>query len=563
MITTSKISSGFDIELQLGGGWFFTALNLMNDNGLLLPGTPITITNVQITFDPGWDLQIDVAEFPFPVLAKAEISDDGSELTLTTNIPQIPAQTIPFGALKNLAQPPVLKKIAGDIDTEHVLAILANMNIHAEPQSDDKLPDGEILERGNADDAQSFLPLGKHIGFGIGKDSLKGFGNNIWHTNLRAEDGSHPLPDADNKKGDWSKVTMKPVDGKIKLILEGDIPIDSPLIDVVPDPHVTITILLTPSIKDGKLTFSIDTDTDVDSGLLGDLFAGITGGIAGAIIGFIVGLITGGILLGVLIGAGIGVVVGVIAIEVAEVVVEGIVQNEIKAKIGDKDVAEVHCCEQGIVQIAKPEPGDAFNLSILDSIPSSIAIFTENPDSEFLYKRSLLVTSIYDDLTVNSSGFAAAGLSGTDEKFQPEIVSIIDAEYNSNALLSLTYQRRDGQQQILPLDEVFQRAGEAELKAPFKVFLQPDDSTLRIPEGKVACVCLTPSAIQEEKTIVKEIQFANGLKLKVPDAIALQDAAAIVVTGYQLIHPKDYNAYYRAKADFFIENNFESLPKYE
>ncbi|MBK6507632.1 MAG: hypothetical protein IPG02_18790 [Ignavibacteria bacterium] len=62
---------------------------------------------------------------------------------------------------------------------------------------------------------------------------------------------------------------------------------------------------------------------------------------------------------------------------------------------------------------------------------------------------------------------------------------------------------------------------------------------------------------------MEEIQFENGVRLLVPDAIALQDAAAIVVTGYQLIHPKDYNAYYRAKADFFKDNNFESLDKYD
>ena len=62
---------------------------------------------------------------------------------------------------------------------------------------------------------------------------------------------------------------------------------------------------------------------------------------------------------------------------------------------------------------------------------------------------------------------------------------------------------------------------------------------------------------------MREIEFENGLRIKVPDAVALQDAAVIVVTGYQLIHPRNYNAYYRAKADSFKDNNFESLPKFE
>jgi hypothetical protein len=63
-------------------------------------------------------------------------------------------------------------------------------------------------------------------------------------------------------------------------------------------------------------------------------------------------------------------------------------------------------------------------------------------------------------------------------------------------------------------------------------------------------------------TVVQEIEFPGGLRLKVPDAVALQDAAALIVTGYQLIHPRDYDPYYRAKADFYKDNNFESLPKY-
>jgi hypothetical protein len=40
------------------------------------------------------------------------------------------------------------------------------------------------------------------------------------------------------------KVTGRAEDGKIKIVLEGNIPVDSPLIDIVPDPHVTITLTL-------------------------------------------------------------------------------------------------------------------------------------------------------------------------------------------------------------------------------------------------------------------------------------------------------------------------------
>lgn len=562
MISTSRITSDFDIELQLGSGWFFTALNLMNDNGLLAPpGVTAVIDDVMITFEPGWDLEITLAGFPFPVFARADISDDGSEMIFNTNFPEIGEVKLPFGALSGLAHPPVLKKLAGDDDHEDVICILANLEIHAEPQSDEKLPDGEFTERGNADEAQSFLPAGKDIVFGMNEKTFKRFANNIWHTNLRADDGTHPLPDAENKKGEWSKVTMKPEKNRIRIKLEGDIPVDSPIIDLVPDPHVTITLLLTPSLSDGKLTFQIETETDVDTGLLGDLFGGLAGAAAGAIIGLVIGLITGGILAGILIGAGIGFAVGVIAIEIGEAIVEGIVQNEIKARIDGEDLPEVHCCESGIVNLAKVE-SEGFNLSVLDSIPTSIPVFTDNPDDELLYKRSLLVTSVYDEMKLNTTGFAVAGMSGTSEIFIPETVSVTGVRYEADRLRSITYMRSDGETQELPVQEVFDRSMEGELKAPFKVMLKPEDSMLRVPGGKLACVCMKPLKIHRLETVVEEILFENDVRIRVPDAIALQDAGAIVVTGYQLIHPKDYDSYYRAKADLIKDNNFESLEEY-
>lgn len=557
MIITSRISSGFDIELQLGGGWFFNALNLMNDNGLLTPpGISVVITDVKITFEPDWDLEISVLGLTDPVLAKAEISDDGSELTLTTNMPAIPDTTIPFGALKNLADFPVLVKAFGDADHEPVIAILANLNIIANPQSEEpdiNDPDARTL---NPDNVQSFLPLGKEIAFGMGKDTYSRFANNLWHTQLRAEDGTHPLPDAENKKGDWHSVSMKGSGGKIIIKLKGEVPID-----LWPDADVTITITITPKISNGILSFDIDSDSDVDTGILGDIFAGLTGGAAGALIGLIVGALTGGILFAVLLGAGIGFVVGIIAIEIVEVVVEGEVQKVIKAKINGEDAGEIHCNKNGIVQLAMPS-GEGFNLSILDSVPSSIPINTEFPENEILYKRSLLVTSEYDEFAANSNGFGVCGLSGTAEKFSPEIVSIEEAKYTGDVLTSLIYKKGNGQRQELTVEEIFQRTLEGEIKPGFKLFEIPENADLRIPQGKLACVCLKPVAISEDETVVREIEFENGLKLKVPDAIALQDAAAIIVVGYQLIHPRDYNSYYRARADFFLDNNFESLPKY-
>ena len=60
MIDTSRITSGFDVEFQLGSGWFLTAMRGLHDRGLLIPpgtipfiseDTVITIDFVDIIFD--------------------------------------------------------------------------------------------------------------------------------------------------------------------------------------------------------------------------------------------------------------------------------------------------------------------------------------------------------------------------------------------------------------------------------------------------------------------------------------------------------------------------------
>jgi hypothetical protein len=112
-----------------------------------------------------------------------------------------------------------------------------------------------------------------------------------------------------------------------------------------------------------------------------------------------------------------------------------------------------------------------------------------------LYKQSLLVWPIYDGLKVDGDGFGVAGTSGTEERFQPEIVSIVEAKYEVDTLAALTYQRTNRQRQELSIDEVLARVGAAELQAP----IQNSRPTQRrhpsgISEGKLSCVCPIPTA---------------------------------------------------------------------
>ena len=107
MILTSRIASGFDVELQLGGGWFLTALRLWNEHGLLAPaGNAVTITEVQIGFEPGWDLQIGILGQPEPVLGRVELDPAGTHLVVTTSMPGAPARSIPLDVLHDVSERP-------------------------------------------------------------------------------------------------------------------------------------------------------------------------------------------------------------------------------------------------------------------------------------------------------------------------------------------------------------------------------------------------------------------------------------------------------------------------
>jgi hypothetical protein len=83
-----------------------------------------------------------------------------------------------------------------------------------------------------------------------------------------------------------------------------------------------------------------------------------------------------------------------------------------------------------------------------------------------------------------------------------------------------------------------------------------------LPNGRLAIVCLEPTRIRRKDTIIQEFEFGDGARLRVPEAVALQDAGAIVLRGYQLIHPRNYRPYFRTPADSRTANNLESLPTF-
>ena len=154
---------------------------------------------------------------------------------------------------------------------------------------------------------------------------------------------------------------MEAQNGRIRIRLDGEVPIDW-----WPDADVVITIDLTPTVDNGVLTFELSVDSDVDTGILGDIFASLGGGL--------IGLLIGGFS-----GAGIGIVLGVIVIEVGEAIVEGVVNRKVTATFDNAEVSTVGC-SQGVIMSAVADAEAGLALSLLDSVPRSVPIHHDNPD---------------------------------------------------------------------------------------------------------------------------------------------------------------------------------------
>jgi hypothetical protein len=551
MIDTSLIGTGFDVEVQLGGPWFATALGGLIDSGSVQlppqvpPGTPITVLAARVLgSDPDHDLEIDlvVGGIPITALADLALSPDGTTLNVTTD--QDISVTVPFDVLHEIDGPPTLTKVGGGADTDAAMVLLANLDIKAADQAAD--PDDPV-NRGDASLVTSFLPVGKHLAIGVGRDTFPRLANDVWHDQLTEDDGSHPLPDAENEIGHWQSTSMECQNGRIRLRLDGEVPIDW-----WPDADVDITIDLKPRIEDGVLVFEFEVDSDVDTGVLGDIFAFLGGGLVGLIIGFLLG--------GALIGAGIVAVLAVVVLEVGEAIVEGEVNRQVRAKL-DEEVVSALGCSNGVIVNAVSEEGGGLALGVLDSIPLAIPIARDNPDP--LHDRYVLARTIYEEVVVNTNGFAAAGLSTITERFQPLAVTMVDRARDPDEdgdLATLTYQIAQSQE-TLPLDEVLERVGEGELlQNPIRLQRLTGDITTTLLDGTLASVCLRPQAIRRAKTVITDVRFTTGLELRVSEAVTLQDAGVIHLEGLQLIRPSNGNPYFRSPPNDSTADNFESLP---
>jgi hypothetical protein len=111
-----------------------------------------------------------------------------------------------FEVFDDLAELPTLTKVPGEDGFAPGIVLLAILDLQASPQDEEPLPDGEFVPRGDASLAVSFLPLDRDLVVGVGRATFPRFANDVWHSQLRAEDGSHPFPNEDDPQGTWNEV---------------------------------------------------------------------------------------------------------------------------------------------------------------------------------------------------------------------------------------------------------------------------------------------------------------------------------------------------------------------
>lgn len=569
MIDTSRITSEFDIELHLGRGWFFAALKELADNDIIPlppdvpPNTQISILDVQLVFDQsGTDLHItaDVSGLILPVSVTFSIT--GSQASGWEIDIQDP--NTGFGFQVPLGVGNIVKadcaKLPPTSDTDGAIAILLNIDLRASPQSIDPLGSGVHLERGHVEFAQSILPAGQDLALGIGSSTWPRFANDVWHgfrVVSASGEVSHPFPDSEKKKGNWKAVSIKPASGKIKADLVAKAKVDTPIVDIVPDPTVKVQVTITPRIDAGDVLFDVSSDIDVDSGILGDVIAFM----GGDLIGWVATKLFGAP--GSILGNGV-----VFTIEVVEYIVGEVIEHLVKQD--PQEINSYIVCERTppIVVLAQDQQVEQRGLSLpIDQATlRSIAIATTLDDP--LADRTHIVTVAFDELVTNASGLGVSGRASAVQRLQAIPTTIVDTVRNSqNELVELVYEGRNGQRANLSVDEAMQRGANSELGWPFRLTKASDvppvnTLDLRDPQTTLANVCLKPAAIRRVQKVVTDIRFDTGLELRVEESIALQKSGVLYLVGFNLIEPSNAAPHYRAAPNLVTTDNFENLPEF-
>ncbi|MEI2612207.1 MAG: DUF3892 domain-containing protein [Candidatus Promineifilaceae bacterium] len=182
--------------------------------------------------------------------------------------------------------------------------------------------------------------------------------------------------------------------------------------------------------------------------------------------------------------------------------------------------------------------------ALLSSLPTHLKLFDDARDP--LFVREYFIVNQFDGVQIDSQGMSFVGeaVIATQNRTLP--VTLVGRERGNgdgswHGLRSLTYRLDSGQDITLALPELLTRIARKELRSHLR---------------------LHPTHIRRKKGVVKEMLFDTGVDFLVSEMANLQMNAIAGVFGYQFIRPRKGNPYFRAEADESATNNLESLPSF-
>ncbi|MCL4867967.1 MAG: hypothetical protein KJ063_03275 [Anaerolineae bacterium] len=194
---------------------------------------------------------------------------------------------------------------------------------------------------------------------------------------------------------------------------------------------------------------------------------------------------------------------------------------------------------------AESEGKKANVAAMFSTIPRSLHLFDDTRDP--LFVGEYYVVNQFSEAQIDEAGMSFVGQAAIATANRPLPVQLVGRQRGSgegswNGLRSLTYRlNNSGQEITLTIPEVMTRVARQQLQSHLRLNL---------------------THIRRRKTVVKEMLFDTGVDFLVSEMANLQINTIAGVHGYQFIRPRNANPYFRARADKDHENNLELLPKF-
>lgn len=182
--------------------------------------------------------------------------------------------------------------------------------------------------------------------------------------------------------------------------------------------------------------------------------------------------------------------------------------------------------------------------ALLSALPTSLRLFDDARDP--LFVREYSVVNQFDGVQIDSNGMSFVGEAAIATQNVPVFADLIarergDGPESWHGLTTLTYHTFFGVTVTVPIREVLRRL-------PFKEI--------------ASLVSLEPTHIRRRKTVVKEMKFVTGTDFLVTELVPMRRFQIARLPGYLLIEPRGRNPYFRSPADRSKANNLESLPSF-